>query len=224
MSNGTPLSLGAYRQISGALVKNVPLELTDDDAHYWSRNGAELKALLLRTLSRKTEMVADVGEAQDDCDFMPWREIIVLRNSTPIIERLGDADRFVGANARMIQSQFDFELPENTAEYELFVLSITDLGFEEDVDREVANRVAVDRGLELFPAGLAPFLAIQHQNQQAGEWLVAGMDPLHDPSGKAYVFTVECSEDGDKGLYAHSGVHAELYTPDDKIVFVRRKK
>lgn len=220
MSNGTPLSLGAYRQISGALVKNIPLELTDQDAQYWSRNGEKLKTLLLQALSRKAKII----QSEEGHDFTPWRSIVVLRGDTPVIERLAGADRFVGANARILQSQFDFELPENGAEYELFILSIADLGFEEDVDREVANRVSVGRGLELFPAGLAPFLAIEYQNQQAGEWLVAGMDSLHDPSGKAYVFTVECSEDGDKGLYAHSGVHAELYTPNDKIVFVRRKR
>lgn len=109
---------------------------------------------------------------------------------------------------------------KNKQELELEILSVKDLGFDLATTQEFYTK-AKERGLELCPAEVGPYLRLRYTDQPKGEWLVIGMEPIAGSSGDLRLFDV-VHDDSDCWLRAYYGNPGDVWDGSLRFVFLRR--
>ncbi len=114
------------------------------------------------------------------------------------------------------------ELNKPRQTLDLVLKSPEDLGYPDGARFEQICQAGLDRGYELCPAELGPYLREQYTEQPNGEWLVMAMEPIKDSDGNLEVFSVRRGYDG-FWLSAYSGRPGLFWYAEFSFVFVRRK-
>lgn len=106
-------------------------------------------------------------------------------------------------------------------ELDLFVVKVSELGFNKGAAREPINARAKERGLDLCPAEVGPQLLLQCKSQINGELKVA-MEPITGLDNYLSLFEVDRSASTLR-LSCYSASPACVWGPDTRFVFCRRK-
>lgn len=118
-----------------------------------------------------------------------------------------------------------FSLSQAETEYDLVVVSGTELGFIKPAPRKEIYAAAKQRfGLQTCPAEIGPELRLQYTDQPNGEWLLIGMEPITDSGSDLGVFSVERVGGGRLWLGAGYGRPGYVFGPEIRWVFVRPRK
>jgi hypothetical protein len=105
---------------------------------------------------------------------------------------------------------------------DLVRVSVAELGFKDGAYlKDIYARAQQELGLMLCPAEVGPQLRLAYLDQPLGEWLAVAMEPVADSDGNLRVFGVE-QDDGGLWLHAYWGGSSGFWSPDYRLVFVRR--
>ncbi len=105
---------------------------------------------------------------------------------------------------------------------ELVLVTGTDLGFTEDAPLDAIYDRAKELGLDLVPAEVGPQLRLAYTDQPLNEWMVMAMEPIMVSDGDLDVFSVG-RHDGGRWLDSYYGNPGDMWSPDYRWVFARRK-
>lgn len=129
----------------------------------------------------------------------------------------------IGDYANDILGKPAFTASETKTEVELVLVTVAELGFKSGAKRSDIYAKAQELGLDLCPAEVGPQLRLQYKDQQKGEWILVGMEPITDSDGDLLVVGVLRSDDGESWLDSDSGGPDLVWYADGRWVFLRRK-
>ena len=156
-------------------------------------------------------------------EFRVWKTIkLGLRKSPEEYRKsLKDGKYRIGDYANQILDKIPISQEE--VKVDLVRLTGRELGFKESVRRDVIYNRALECGLQKCPGEVGPVLREQYSDQQNGEWVLIGMEPITDSDGNLDVFSVRRNDSG-LWLFSYWGSPDGFWGPDYLWVFVRPRK
>ena len=112
---------------------------------------------------------------------------------------------------------------QDEVEFDLVILSVGDLGFEEVARFQQICERGLERGLKLCAAEVGPAVRLAYKDQPRGTSLVIAMDPITDWEGDLAVFVVDHKEDKLQ-LSCGLGDLDKFWCAADHFVFVQSRR
>lgn len=195
------------------LLKQLLTNLLGNDAELW---GNEFKKFLRKEPCWQPMVIAPR-------EFKTWKTITVgtCKTVNELSNALRNNDCRISDWAGDILKKIT--LADAEAKIELVLVSVADLGFTKKTRRDAIYDRAKEFGLDLVPAEAGPQLRLQYTDQPLNEWMLMAMEPITDSVGDQYVFSVAHDGDG-RWLHGYYGNPDNLWLPDDRWVFARRKQ
>ncbi|OGY90598.1 MAG: hypothetical protein A3B30_00110 [Candidatus Komeilibacteria bacterium RIFCSPLOWO2_01_FULL_52_15] len=163
--------------------------------------------------------------------FPTWKTIKLgtHKDALALESALKDADFQILDWANDIMGKPAFTLASEETSIDLVTATVAELGFTRSSGyNAICGRIR-ELGYELCPAEVGPQLRFQYKDQPLGKLLVIAMeaiasslDAIFDPRAVLNVFYVE-HNDGGQGLSTLYGGPGDVFNPDVRFVFVRRK-
>lgn len=124
--------------------------------------------------------------------FPAWKRLTLGTYEGVIALRAAlDAARVrVGDSADEILGRPGFAFSQTTTDVDLVVVSVAELGFDDSTSLADIYQRAIELGLELCPAEVAPLLRLQYTDQPTGEFLNVGMRPIETYEGQPIALSV----------------------------------
>lgn len=150
-----------------------------------------------------------VKEEEKSCKFTVWKTLTVGHCATveDLKKEITDKGMFVSSWAEDLMKQQSFLSSTQTLclEYDLALVSVSDLGFPIGTTYAEICKSATDQGLALCPPEIGPYLRLAYADQPTSEWIRIGMEAITDSHGSPDVFSVERLDDGAAWLTATMG-------------------
>ncbi len=155
-------------------------------------------------------------------EFKTWKKVTLgtHKSAEDISKALTDGGFRIGNYAAQILKKT--AIAETETEIELVLVTVAELGFNKATRRDAIYDRAKELGLDLVPAEAGPQLRRQYTDQPMDEWMVMAMEPVPDSDGDLSVFSV-ARFGGGQWLSTHCGGPGDVWSPDYRWVFARRK-
>lgn len=156
-------------------------------------------------------------------DFALWKTVTLgLKKSPKDYRKALEKDGYrIGDYAGQILNKT--EVSQTEVEVDLVLVTVGELGFNEDARRDKIYARAMKLGLQVCPAEVGLALRLAYKDQSQGEWLCIGMEPITDSGGNPNVFGVG-RDAGARWLYGNYGHPGSVWTVGIRWVFVRPRK
>lgn len=155
-----------------------------------------------------------------------WKTINLgtdIKDADGFCRAIIDANMSISSWANDIIGKPEFKVVAEEIEIELVKITVGNLGFENGAQRNQIYERAQELGLKLCPAEVGPQLRLQYKNQEPGEEIFVGMEPIRASDGFPNIFSVICYANG-PWLYSHYKSPNAIWCAYSQWVFVHPRK
>ncbi|MBI2030332.1 hypothetical protein HYT05_01790 [Candidatus Kaiserbacteria bacterium] len=170
----------------------------------------------MEALTNTTEVLAQSTAN----DFPIWKTVTLGTHRTPdeYHKALKKAGFQIGDRATDILGKICCTHEET--ELDLVMLSVKELGFNDEACYRDICVKALESGLKLCPAEVGPALRLSYKDQPRGEWLRIATETTIESAGDPSIFVVGSHDH--LWLRRANGDTEDFWEADDQFVFQRR--